>query len=271
MLKKLEKLENKFKALVSKKEINLIEHNIIIGHIHPNDDMLFKIDGKYVEDSYLHYNKVGQSALKNIEDALEAANIKFSDIKCFLDLPSGYGRVLRVLQTKIEPNRITACDLNEEAVRFCNSEFGVEPLISNLDFNKINFNKKYDLIWVGSLFTHLNPKSFSILLEVLYSILNDKGILVFTTHGEYSLDLINDKRVYNMEFPEKEKIIEILKNEGYYYISNESSKEYGISICRTNHIFSEMDKKYNGKLKLLLYKYRGWDNHQDVYAFQRTV
>lgn len=264
MLKKLEKLENKFKALVSKKP-----SNGIIGDIHPNDEMLFKIDGKHVEDSYIHYNKVGKSALKNIEDALEAANMKFSEIKYFLDLPSGYGRVLRILQTKIEPQRITACDLNEEAVKFCNSEFGVEPLISNIDFKKIHFNKKYDLIWIGSLFTHLNHKSFHILLDVLYSILDNKGVLVFTTHGEHSLDLIDNKWVYNMDFPEKEKLIEILKNEGYYYISNESSKDYGMSICTTNYVFTEINRLYNGKLKLLLYKYRGWDNHQDVYAFQR--
>ena len=111
----------------------------IIGSFHPNDDMLFKINGKPISQSYEHYAKVGFSAIMNIEGALNAAEKGFDDISSCLDMPCGYGRVTRELQTKINPERITACELNEEAVQFCHSEFGVNPLVSNTDFKKINF------------------------------------------------------------------------------------------------------------------------------------
>ena len=191
-------------------ENNIDQQKYVIGKIHPNDDMLSKLNGEPTTDSYIHYNKVGLSALHNIEEALEAANMKIENIRYCLDLPCGYGRVLRVLQTKINGPQITGCDISEEAISFCNSEFGSEPLISNADFRKIEFKKKYDLIWVGSLFTHLNQRSFSVLLEVLYHVLENLGVLVFTTHGYYSAER-DDRNKYGVIFPEKGRLIQIMK------------------------------------------------------------
>jgi SAM-dependent methyltransferase len=243
-------------------------HKHVIGTIHPNDDMLFKLNGKRIEESYIHYNKVGLSALSNIEQALELAGKKFDDINHCLDIPCGYGRVLRMLQTKIDSKKITACELNEEALRFCSSEFKVNTLLSNTDFKNIEFKEKYDLIWVGSLFTHLDQKSFLNLLEVLYFALENKGVLVFTTHGKYSAER-TDKKVYGVEFPKEEELLKILETEGYYYSAYEHCKEYGISICLPDFVFTKVNSMFGNNIKFLMHKYRGWDNHQDVYAYQR--
>jgi SAM-dependent methyltransferase len=252
-------------------EDNINPQKYVIGKIHPNEDMLSRPDGKLTRDSYIHYNSVGFSALSNIEEALEAANTKFENVRYCLDLPSGYGRVLRVLQTKINASEITACDIREEAVLFCSSEFGAEPLISNADFRRIDFRKKYDLIWVGSLCTHISERSFSALLEVLYNVLENCGVLVFTTHGEYSIERIIDKNknVYRVPFPEKERLIRIFKNKGYYFTAYPHSKDYGISICSPEYVFDKISKLFRKRSRLLMYKYRGWDRHQDVYAYQR--
>lgn len=253
-------------------ENNIDPQKCVIGKIHPNDNMLAKLNGEPTKDSYVHYNSVGLSALGNIEEALEVANTKFENIRYCLDLPSGYGRVLRVLQTKIDAPKITACDICEEAVLFCNSEFGAEPLISNADFKRIDFKKKYDLIWVGSLFTHLNQRSFSVLLEVLYNVIENRGVLVFTTHGEHSIEKIGknkNENVYKVQFPEKEKLIQIFKNKGYYFTLYPHSKDLGISICSQEYVFDKTSKLFRKRFKLLMYKYRGWDRHQDVYAYQR--
>jgi sulfatase maturation enzyme AslB (radical SAM superfamily)/SAM-dependent methyltransferase len=240
----------------------------VIGKIHPNDDMLWKSNGVAVERSYIHYNSVGLSALSNIEGALQAANRSFKDVGYCLDLPCGYGRVLRVLQTKIDAGRITACDTCEEAVQFCSSEFGAEPLVSNVDLNKVNFTKSYDLIWVGSLATHIKPQAFSNLLAALYRVLSSRGILVFTTHGEHTYER-EDRAVYGVDFPEQSKLIKLLKKEGYSFTPYGHSKEYGISIVLPRYVFSKVNTLFGDNMKLLMYRYRGWDNHQDVYAYQR--
>jgi hypothetical protein len=65
-----------------------------------------------------HYGHAGCSALVNIEASLAIAARTFADVTGCLDLPSGYGRVTRLLRRKIPPSRITACDVEAEAVRF---------------------------------------------------------------------------------------------------------------------------------------------------------
>ena len=124
----------------------------------------------------------------------------------------------------------------------------------------------YDLIWVGSLITHINSIAFLDMLDALYSVLEDEGILVFTTHGRYSLERL-DK--YGIPGLHKNQVIKSLRKFGYFFADYPYSKDYGISICLPEHVLSETNKISGNKLKLLTYKYKGWDNHQDVYAFQR--
>ena len=66
-----------------------------------------------------------------------------------LDLPCGYGRVLRWLRAQYDYARITACDLDRSAVDFCVAEFGATPVYSQPDLRELPFNSGFDLIWVG--------------------------------------------------------------------------------------------------------------------------
>ncbi|HEV2774334.1 MAG TPA: class I SAM-dependent methyltransferase, partial [Solirubrobacteraceae bacterium] len=79
----------------------------VTGAIHPDD-----VDGT-------HYARVGRSAIDAIERALGAAGRSFADVESCLDMPCGYGRVLRLLAREVAPERITACDINRQAIRFC--------------------------------------------------------------------------------------------------------------------------------------------------------
>ncbi|MBU4222847.1 MAG: hypothetical protein KKA10_14755 [Euryarchaeota archaeon] len=70
---------------------------------------------------------------------------------------------------------------------------------------------------------------------------------------------------------EREKIIQTLKNEGYYYETDDTSKNYGSSICTKEYVLSNINRLFGEKLKLIRYKYRGWDKHQDVYSFEKKA
>src|SRR3989442_1633903 len=74
------------------------------------------------------YFASGQWALNRIKPALLAA--RGERIETILDLPSGYGRVLRVLRAAFSDARITACDIDKDAVDFCAGELGAIPVYS---------------------------------------------------------------------------------------------------------------------------------------------
>lgn len=167
---------------------------------------------------------------------------------------------------KIEPKRITACEIDQEALNFCVSEFGADPLYSQESLKNVQFTKKYNLIWVGSLVTHIKETAFRELLEALFEILDNDGVLVFTTHGQYSVEKPTN---YEVIFPPKEKLSRILKKQGYFFTPYDHSQNYGISICTKDYVENLAKQLFGERLRLLRYQYRGWDNHQDVYSFQK--
>lgn len=237
----------------------------IIGRVHIHDDML-QCEAR---DHLDHYIQVGLSAMQNMEESLAACGRSWSDVDTCLDMPSGYGRVTRHLQTKIKPDRITACDIDAQAVRFLAAEFGVKPVVSHLDFSKIQFPDTYDLIYVGSLFTHLDQDSAAQLFEVFYRILRPRGVLVFSTCGETCL---NELHIHGWMFAQKEKEFrEGVASEGiafFPYYANDP--KWGVTIQTRDRIERFMQEKFGGGMKLVRFAQRGLDHHQDVYAYQKV-
>src|SRR5262245_53000610 len=90
-------------------------HPGIPGRVHVDDQML-RSDAPA---DLAHYLSDALSAIENMEASLAAAGRTWRDVGSCLDLPSGYGRVTRHLVQRIEARRITACDIDAQAVRFC--------------------------------------------------------------------------------------------------------------------------------------------------------
>ena len=100
-----------------------------------------------------------------------------------LDFASGYGRVLRMMKAAFPGARLTACDIEREAVDFCADTFGATPVYSSADPSEIEIEDRFDLIWSGSFFTHIDEAGWSRFLPFLASLLAPGGVLVFTTAG----------------------------------------------------------------------------------------
>jgi SAM-dependent methyltransferase len=99
-----------------------------------------------------------------------------------LDLPSGHGRVLRFMRDAYPEAQITACDINREAVDFCAETFDAIPLYSSEKPAEIEAGL-FDLIWCGSLFTHLGAERWDPWIRFFVEHLEPGGSFVFTTHG----------------------------------------------------------------------------------------
>ncbi|MGR8932191.1 MAG: class I SAM-dependent methyltransferase [Gammaproteobacteria bacterium] len=103
------------------------------------------------------YFNVSISAYHAIQRAIFSAGKNSESIRKILDFGCGHGRVLRVLSAGFPDATVTACDLLEDGVAFCHKTFGARPLKGFEDLNQIQVDEKFDLIWVGSVFTHLPP------------------------------------------------------------------------------------------------------------------
>lgn len=220
-------------------------------------------EGMYNEAG-VHYYQVGLSAVRCIDEALARANLK--QIQTILDLPCGGGRVLRFLVHRFPNAEITACDLASGAVEFCARTFGAQPASSSLNLADVSLGKKFDLIWCGSLFTHLNESRIAALLRLFQLHLATGGIVIFTTHGDFVQRRIPGRDFdYGLDPEQIERIGAEYLRTGYGYEDYPGQKDYGVSLSSPAWIRARV-REVRG-LREVFFKERGWDDHQDVFGF----
>lgn len=235
---------------------DLLEH--ASSRIH-YDDGMYKGDGA-------HYFKVGLSAIGCIDDALKHAGL--TSVREILDLPCGYGRVLRLLQHKFADTSITACELDRAAVDFCVREFHAKPAYSSTDLSVLTLETNFDLIWCGSLITHLNQDPIADLFSFFRRHLAVGGLAVFTTHGDYVAGRLPTHDFnYGLTDDQIARITAAYAREGFAYTDYPDRKHYGVSLTRPEWV--RLKVREIGGLVEVYHKERGWDNHQDVFGFIR--
>jgi SAM-dependent methyltransferase len=106
-----------------------------------------------------------------------------------LDFAAGFGRVTRFFAAYYTPQRVIASDIQEEAVEFQRSQFGVEAFLSSSDPAEFALRRTAQCVVALSFFSHISPSRFEQWLAALTKTLDANGILVFTVHDESLLDV----------------------------------------------------------------------------------
>ena len=221
----------------------------------------------------------GASALKQIILAMLATGKQ--SFQSILDMPCGHGRVLRFLKARFPNASLAACDLDRDAVDFCADTFGAEAIYSHKDVRDVVIEKKFDLIWCGSLLTHLNQEAWPVFLDFFADHLEEGGLLIFTTHGRFSVKKLREQEIdHSLKLREQEidyslnsqRIPDLFRqylSTGFGYLDYEHSSDYGISICSPTWVVSLIEP--HPHLKIVSLTEMGWDNHQDVIACTRST
>ena len=209
------------------------------------------------------YFSSGYSALFCLRQALEKAGK--TSIDSILDFGCGHGRVLRSLAAQFPNATLTAVDVNRRGVDFCAKKFGAKRIYSNTVFSNVVFREKFDLIWVGSLFTHLSAERWLIVLRLLRSVLTEDGLLIFTTHGNDAERRLRDRQVllFNLEPARIETILEGYDHLGFGYTDYRKYRGYGVSLSSPQWVTEQLN---HVGLELVLHQENAWDNFQDVWA-----
>src|ERR1700730_5721985 len=176
-----------------------------------------------------HYFSSGYSALFCVRRALDKAASKSP--MSILDFGCGHGRVLRSLAADFPDALLMAADVDAAGVNFCAKTFGAIPMYSDTDFSRLAFNTRFDLIWVGSVFTHLRSERWMSILELFRSILTEDGLLVFSTHGSEVERRLREGqcRWYGLEAERVAKILREYDKRGFGYSNYLKEEDYGVS------------------------------------------
>jgi SAM-dependent methyltransferase len=229
--------------------------------IAPGDEML-------IAGNERHYFTVGKSAIHCIRTALHAARREDAAIGRILDMPCGHGRVMRFLRAAFPKAELTACDLNRDGVDFCARTFGAIPAVSHVDAERVSLKDHYDLIWCGSLLTHLPAAQWTSFLRLFWRSLNPGGILVFSSHGRRcEFNLMAGKDKYGLQDHQIATLLGDYHSSGFGFEEYAGSPGYGISLSRPDVVIGNY--VMHSDWLLVGYQESSWDNHQDVIAIQR--
>jgi SAM-dependent methyltransferase len=213
------------------------------------------------------YFGIGESALRSCLHALHGAGRPLP--RRVLDFGCGHGRVLRTLRAAFPDAELLACDIDPEAVEFCRATFGARPVAGSENLPETRQVTGIDLLWAGSVLTHLDLPGWDALLRYCARALAPGGIALLTTHGRrVARNLehgIHDG--YGLDAEGERTVLDGYRDVGFGYADYPGQRGYGISLSSPSRAIGRALAQPG--LRLAGYDEAGWYGHQDVLVLVR--
>jgi len=182
--------------------------------------------------------------------------------------------VLRHLVHLFPDAEYVACDLDIDAVDFCVSHFNVTPVYSREELTEVYLGSAYDIIWVGSLFTHTAQDITKKWMAYLAKFLSPQGFVVATLHGRWSKNVHKvapfiGEDIWNEILTDYNSVgygyRDYLKKDSHCYISG----SYGISLAKPHVTIRNLEEVPG--IRIYQYLERGWSDVHDVVVYGRPA
>jgi SAM-dependent methyltransferase len=213
-----------------------------------------------------HYYSVGRSALRCVLGTLCLSRLQKTPTR-ILDFACGSGRVTRWLKAAFPDASIVCVDLRMDSLDFLRDTFGVQTVQSIHDFEKIEFDEPFDLIWSGSLVTHLPSLQTEKFLSSCSSWLSPNGVAAVTFCGHEVVRRMlsgTSKYVRSEDVP---ALLDGFATTGYGYVDYPGREGVGLSVIEPEWLLARM-KTMNCAVSAV--GEAVWDNHQDLISFSRS-
>lgn len=229
--------------------------------VHPSDRM-----SSHHGHDWAKYEVVGVSAARVIFASL--ALTPTHEVRRLLDFGSGYGRVSRHLQALFPNAERFFVDIDEDASGFCADRFGGVAVPSTRDFDRLDLPGNLDLIWVGSVFTHVTFTRMEQLFRSLAERLAPGGTLVATFHGEFVIEVQRTRPIIHPPF--WERIIADYEAQGvghHPYGGANGADNWGVSLISPAKVAS-LSKSI--EFEQMAHLHHAWAGFQDVGVWARS-
>jgi SAM-dependent methyltransferase len=213
------------------------------------------------------YFPAGMSALAVIERAMAASGT--AHVGRILDMGCGHGRVLRALATRFAGAELVACDIDRDGVDYCAEHFGARPVYASTDPSALSLAPdSFDLVWCGSLATHLSFGFWTDHLDRLVELLTGSGVLVFSLHGRFVAHRLRTRSVtYGLDELQIRHVLDGFRLTGFGYVDYQPGADYGLSLTAPSWVCRQLEQRRD--LRLIGYEETGWNHHQDVVSCVR--
>lgn len=222
-------------------------------------------DGMLNLENLRQYFRCGAEAAQLCRKTLNEIGRSQESVETVIDYACGYGRVLRFLRAAFPSADIVGADVDTRALRHVEDLLGEKTQkLYAANGAPAEQTDSIDLIWVGSLFTHLPEEQVTEILKHLRGRLKSNGVIIFTMHGEFVAERIRKReKIYNLSDEACSELTDLYAEKSYGFVPYRGQASYGISICRMEKMSKILEKV---DFDLRLYIEKGWVGHQDTYA-----
>lgn len=143
---------------------------------------------------YLHWGKVQSGIMVRL---VKESDVVMDSLKRILEFGCGAGRMIRWLKPYSAKCEIWGTDISSEHIYWANKylkphfNFATTTTLPHLPFE----DGYFDLIYAGSVFTHIDDLTDSWLLE-LRRILSKDGRIFITIHDKHTIEIIDSLKVW---------------------------------------------------------------------------
>lgn len=237
---------------------SLHDNDFIFWFIH---DQAHMIDKREAVEDYFRSGKAGaefiRDLIKEYRPALLLKALQTSGRPLtMLEFASGYGRVTRHFPSAMPEYRVTACDIHPQAVEFLRS-IGLDAEQSSKVPEDLDLGRQFDVIYAFSFFTHMPRATWQRWLEALSRHLAPGGLLLFSTHGRLSQELMQ---------------VSQLEPDGFFFhaVSEQadlSVAEYGNTVTTFEFVVEQLQPM---NLRVVQFREAG-AGHHDFYILQQNT
>lgn len=190
---------------------------------------LFVLHNNSLEVAYKAYLTTGWNGRNIIDKLITAKYQRWNNISNILDFASGFGRISRHLISEVGKENIWVSDIKKESVDWQKKHLEVKGILSEEDPNDFKPPVLFDIIFVGSLFTHLPERLFKDWLKRLTELLTDNGTLIISTF---------DINVHGKEYATEFKYLEMSEDKLFNSLpsSIKGDDTYGITYTTPEYI-----------------------------------